>query len=223
MSESPDLLVPESWPRLIESLDPARMLVVIEDRMGAKLRERCEPDDILQEALLQAWLSRGSFEWRGAKSFRSWLLTIIDHRIGDEHDRIGRLKRDAHREVPLSGLAGTDSSASVMDFAGGSTTPSRVASYRERAALLRAARESLPDELREVVRLRWFEELELEEIAQRLKIGVSAIRHRARKGEVLFRTRLRALGDSRPTTEIQNSAAPARTDTSARAAVHDDR
>ena len=53
--------------------------------------------------------------------------------------------------------------------------------------------EDLPEEVREVVRLRLFEDQEIAEIAEKLSLGESAVRHRFRKGAELYRERLRAL------------------------------
>jgi RNA polymerase sigma factor (sigma-70 family) len=61
-----------------------------------------------------------------------------------------------------------------------------------------SALDALPDDLREVVRLRLFEELTLEEIAARLNLGVSGVRHRFRRGGTLYQQALvEALGGSR--------------------------
>ncbi|MEZ6016170.1 MAG: sigma factor-like helix-turn-helix DNA-binding protein [Planctomycetota bacterium] len=62
---------------------------------------------------------------------------------------------------------------------------------RERAEVMRAALESLPEALREVVRLRLFEERAVEEVAAALGLGESAVKHRFLKGLGLYRDRLR--------------------------------
>jgi DNA-directed RNA polymerase specialized sigma24 family protein len=50
----------------------------------------------------------------------------------------------------------------------------------------------LPEELRGVVFLRVFEELPMAEVATRLGIGLSAAKHRFRKGIEVYRRLLRA-------------------------------
>jgi RNA polymerase sigma-70 factor (ECF subfamily) len=77
------------------------------------------------------------------------------------------------------------------DLPTASTTPSRLAMYREQAEVMRLALEGLPQEFREVVWLRVFEQTSLEDIAQRLSLSVSAVRHRFRKGSELYTGRLR--------------------------------
>jgi RNA polymerase sigma-70 factor (ECF subfamily) len=73
-----------------------------------------------------------------------------------------------------------------------STTPSRLVVYREQAAAMQAAMNELPEDVRDVIRLRLVEQLTLETIAQVLGLGVAAVRHRFRKGAELYRTRLRS-------------------------------
>ncbi len=181
------------WDDLIEAVDPASLLVVIETRMSAPLRRALAAEDILQDALLHAWRDRAACEWRGLRSFRSWLLTIIDNRIREAADRHAAAKRGGGREpVPLIAPAQPGDSESAWGPAD-STTPSRVAMFREQAEAIRAALSKLPDELRDVVRLRLFDQLSLEEIATRLDLGESAVRHRFRKGAEIYQHRLRAM------------------------------
>jgi RNA polymerase sigma-70 factor, ECF subfamily len=180
---------PAAWDRLIEAVGPASLLAVIELRMGPALRRRCTAEDIFQETLLHAWRDRTRHDWRGLKCFRNWLLTIIDHRIHDLADQAQAQKRGGGRlvEVPIS--TGSES-GSQWPMPCDSTTPSRVAVYREQADAMRAALAALPDDVRDVLRLRLFEQLAVEEIAERLNLGVAAVRHRFRKGAELYQRRL---------------------------------
>ncbi len=191
---------PESWARLVDALGPAALLVAIEGRMSARLRRRVEPEDILSEALLRAWRERERLEWRGLRSFRAWLLQVAVHQITDAAEREGAVKRGGGREIaPLSALAGAGSRAdetSAVPVAIATTTPSRVAAHRELADAMRAALDRLPEDLRDVIRLRVIEELSVEEVAERLDLGVSAVKHRSRKGSAEYHRLLRAHLDS---------------------------
>lgn len=196
---------PRDWDRLIESVGPASLIVAIGERMGAVLRARLEPCDVWQEVLLLAWRDRGAFEWRGTASFRSWLLTIADHRIRDLLQYETAEKRGAAAPtLRIDAQARRDSGSSSSDgvFAGpiASTTPSRVASLREEANAMRVALSGLDDEVRDVLRLRLFEERQIDEIARELGIGESAVRHRFRKGLEEYGRRLRAQIASRSAT-----------------------
>jgi RNA polymerase sigma-70 factor (ECF subfamily) len=193
LSESPAV-----WDRLIEALGPSALLAVISLRMGERLRQSYHPEDVLQDALAHAWRDRRKCDWRGVRAFRAWLLQVIEHRLQNLSDREEALKRGGGRS-PLLISAFEDPGADDSDAGAflarlSTTTPSRRAVYREEAEVLRAAVESLPDELRDVVRLKHLEERPVEEVAQGLGLGVSAVKHRLRKGLEQLQLRLRAAG-----------------------------
>jgi len=182
---------PGAWDRLLEAVGPAALLAVIELRMSTALKRQYPAEDVLQEALLHAWRDRAQHEWRGVRSFRNWLLTIIDHRIQDLADRSAAQKRGGDTPaVEFSALTASGTRSALLPW--DSTTPSRIAVYREQAAAMRGALERLPDDVRDVVRLRLLEQLPVEEIAQRLQLGASAVRHRFRRGAELYQKHLMA-------------------------------
>jgi RNA polymerase sigma factor (sigma-70 family) len=184
---------PLAWEGLIESVNPPAMLVRIEGRMGALLRQRMSAEDLWQETLLHAWRDRGRHEWRGLLPFRNWLLEVAENRIRDAADREGAQKRGGGEagEPLAAGSRGSGLGPGERIFA--STTPSRHAQHCEQAELLRAALAALPELSREVVRRRLFEEQGLDEIAAALGISHAAVKHRLRKGVALYRERLAAL------------------------------
>ncbi len=190
---------PETWDLLLDSVQPASILLLIHQRMSVGMRDSLTAEDIWQDTLLHAWTDRERFEWRGIASFRRWLIQIAMHRIHDAADRAGAEKRGAGRPAQsFSALAGNDGS-SFLERLGrlASTTPSRLAIYREQAACMQQALERLPEELRDVVRLRLFEELTMEEVAERTGLGLSGVRHRFRKGATLYEEQLRDVLGSR--------------------------
>jgi RNA polymerase sigma factor (sigma-70 family) len=180
----------EDWRRTFEAIGPASLLVAIEDRMSDALKGRVSPDDILQESFLHAWRDRDSIEWRGLRAFRSWVLTIIDHRIRDTADREAAVKRGGGATIRS---VHSDAAGSGPPEPAVTTTPSRVASYREQAELMRDALRVVDEDCREVVRLRLFDRLPIDEIAARLLIGPSAVRHRFRRGVLAYEQELNAL------------------------------
>ena len=74
------------WEQLIESLGPASLLVAIEARMSSELRARLSAEDLLQDTLLHLWRDRERIEWRGARAFRTLVLSMADNRIRDAAD-----------------------------------------------------------------------------------------------------------------------------------------
>ena len=181
---------PEAWERLVTALRPAAMLVCIESRMGPLLREAYTPEDLWQDTLLHVWRDRGRVEWRGIATFRRWVLSVAENRIRNTAGFLSAAKRGGGQPGAVLSRDADDSPAPPPVS---STTPSRVASYREEAVVLRAALDSLPDELRDVVRMRLFEEATVEEVAGALDLGESAVKHRFRKGARLYQGTLNRL------------------------------
>jgi RNA polymerase sigma-70 factor (ECF subfamily) len=181
---------PLAWERLIECVGPPAMLVRIRSRMGPALLARQSAEDLWQETLLYAWRDRGRHEWKGPAAFKGWLLAIAENRIRDALDREGAQKRGALQ-------AALEDSTPLEEWARTSSTPSRHAAHREEGALLWEALQGLPDELREIVRLRVFEGVGPPEIAERLDLGLAAVKHRLRRGSELYRTRLVSLASSK--------------------------
>jgi len=168
------------------------LLAIINGRMSAALKQRFCAEDMLQETLAHAWRDRAKFQWQGLRSFRAWLLSIIDHRIRDTADHESAQKRGGGRTV-LSLNTPTSESSSSEAFPpelSASTTPSRLAMFKEQAAAMERAMTALPDDFRDVVRLRLWEQREMKEIAGMLGIGVEAVRHRFRKGASIYREQL---------------------------------
>ena len=75
----------------------------------------------------------------------------------------------------------------------GSTTPSRVAGFRERARAMELALESLAEDLRQVVHLRLFEEVPMRDVAAQLGLPLSTAKARLLRGVTSYRHRLRQL------------------------------
>ena len=182
---------PDAWGRLIDAVGPAAMLVRIENRMSASLRRRLTPEDLWQETMLHAWRDRHRCQWNGLKGFRSWLVQIAENRIRDAADHEGAEKRGA--PIVLSVLMQSDSqgcTGSHFVEPASSTTPSRLAIHSEEAQAMRHALDSLPDSLRDVVRMRIFEEQGLESIGGALGLSHAVVKHRLRQGAEQYRRRL---------------------------------
>ncbi len=183
-----------SWDRLIAAVHPGSMLVAVRGLMSARLLQQFEPDDVWQEALLMAWRDRARLEWRGRAAFRRWLLEIARNRVRDLSDRTNAEKRGDAR--PFSVLAKAFDTGSGDDHYAGpvqTTSPGRAVADREVAALMQAALDAVPEEHRDVVRLRLFEDLTMEEVAAHTGLGVEGVRYRFRHGLEAYRRALRRL------------------------------
>ncbi|MCA8963809.1 MAG: hypothetical protein H6838_18880 [Planctomycetes bacterium] len=190
-------LAPSTWSRLIDSIDAANVFVLIGSWLGPKVRLEVSVEDVWQETLWMAWRDRQQHEWVNLTKYRAWLLGIARNRVYEIVRNAGRIKRGGHvRTSPMSALGTGD--FGNADTASGylppqSTTPSRVASNLERARILERALTMVDEPLREVVRLRLFEELSSQATAVALQIPLSTAKERFVRGTQKYRDALQRL------------------------------
>jgi RNA polymerase sigma-70 factor, ECF subfamily len=157
-----------------------QLLSFIEKRMSDALRRRVEASDILQDLTTSAWQSLPGVEWGDREPF-GWLCQQAERRIIDAHRRhFGAQKRSAGREVNLSagGHSGSgDEGGGMADLLAASmTSPSGVLSRQQKEFHMLEALESLPEDARDALRMRYVEGLPSKEIAQKLGRTDGAVR-----------------------------------------------
>ncbi|MDJ0974520.1 MAG: sigma-70 family RNA polymerase sigma factor [Planctomycetota bacterium] len=152
-----------------------RLRIYAEVRLGPALRKRMEPDDIIQEAYLSAWQSRDRFVYRDDLSFTHWICRVAENRIRAAAEHHGAKKRTppgaAHDPEHVRSLIGTSR-----------TGPVSAADRRESTLRMQAALEALAPELRDVLLMRFFEGLTLDDIAHRVGCSPSTARRRLAEG-----------------------------------------
>jgi RNA polymerase sigma-70 factor (ECF subfamily) len=141
------------------ALHSDRALLFIRARLGPRLREKVECQDVLQDAYLAAHQGFAKFEYTDEGAFYRWLCRIINNRIRDLGDHFGALKRQAV-ELPRSDPTGP---VTALDRA-------------EHRAKVAVALDALGDDHRQVLLLRYFEGLSAEEAGQRMSRTAGAIR-----------------------------------------------
>jgi len=140
----------------------------IEHRLGAALRRKIEPEDLVQEVHADAIRSFPEVDLSQRDPF-GWLCQIAERRIIDAHRRyFGSQKRDAGREVPMHAGADTERPGIIDLLVASMTTASQAFSRNQREIRLLAALESLPEEQRTALRMRYIEGLPSKEIAEKL-------------------------------------------------------
>ncbi len=153
----------------------SRLRARAETRMGAAMKARTGPDDILQEVYLDVMWQIGRFQNRGPGSFLNWVYGILDHKLIDARRAAHYQLRDVDREVPIGG-AGTGSYWNLLDdLYAESGTPSRVVRREEALSALIACLADLSETHRQVIRLRFLEGLSVDETAARLDKSEAAI------------------------------------------------
>jgi RNA polymerase sigma-70 factor (ECF subfamily) len=160
------------------------------DRESASVVRAChrvlgdlhEAEDAAQEAFVTAYRSLAS--WRGEGPFGAW-LTRIAVRIAVR--QAGRRKTVAWLDMAAvaDGSVADATSASVAAAsmaASGQTDPSVLTARAERAADIRSAVAKLPEPYREVVVLRFFGELSLDEIARQVDRPLGTVKTHLHRG-----------------------------------------
>jgi RNA polymerase sigma-70 factor, ECF subfamily len=150
---------------------------MVQARLDHRLRGRIDPDDILQEAYLDATRRLGHFANEPTMSFFLWLRLIVGQTLVDTHRRhLDAQMRDAGRDVSIA--RGANPGASSASMAGylvaHLTSPSQAAMRTEMEFQLGQAIDSLDPIDREVLVLRHFEELTNGEVAEVLGLQVKA-------------------------------------------------
>jgi RNA polymerase sigma-70 factor (ECF subfamily) len=151
-----------------------------------------EAEDVTQEAFVTAYRSLAS--WRADGPFGAWLTRIAV--------RIALRQAGQRRSVtwldPHEGQ-GQDSASEPLDArsvaARPHTDPAMLAIRSERAADLRAAVATLQEPYREVVGLRFFGELSLEEIARQTDRPLATVKTQLRRGLLQLRATVEPRSD----------------------------
>lgn len=144
-------------------------------------------EDIVQEVMIKCF-SPGVTPPSG--SLRGWLYRVARNRAIDE-------LRKMKPEVRMSGLK---SSSHVWDVAllpvDPGTTPAGKAIKADRARRVQMAVDSMEDDLREVVILRFFQGLSREEVAEAIGLSLAGAKARLSRATRDLRTQLHSLDDS---------------------------
>jgi RNA polymerase sigma-70 factor (ECF subfamily) len=137
-----------------------RLLLIIRQRLGWRLRRRLDSEDILQSAFVDAvrdWPSAGPGE-----AFLPWVAQVIERAIRDRARGLFRKKRDARRDVSVGG--------ELPPVAAAGASPSEVATRAEELARFERALNRLSARDRELVLLAKVEGRSAEEVAELLAL-----------------------------------------------------
>lgn len=129
-------------------------------------------EDVTQEIFIAALNSISSF--RGEAKFSTWLRTLTNYKVAEFYR-----KRTRKQEPPLSPLS--DASAHTT----GSTSK-----IMEERVYLQGALQSLPDNYREIILLRFAEDLQFNEIAELTSQNLEATKSLFRRAIAALRNHL---------------------------------
>lgn len=166
----------EELARFIGTCRP-QLLAYIEHNLGPALRKKLEVEDILQEVVLAALNSLQAFAVPGRDPFKL-LCQMAEQRIIDAHrHHVTAQKRSADREVSIDAAVGNGEPVGLIKLLVASmTSPSQAFSRAQKELRLHEVLGNLPDEQRELLRLRYVEGLPTKDVAEQLGKSDGAVR-----------------------------------------------
>jgi RNA polymerase sigma-70 factor (ECF subfamily) len=142
--------------------------------MDSRLAARLDPSDVVQDALGEAHRRLAEYAALRPIPFYPWLRRIAWDRLLQMHRHHVHAKRRAvNREDPLP-LSGESELLLAERLATTSTPPNELL-RRELCERVRRAIGQLPQRERELVVLKHLEELNFQEVAATLEIGIAAV------------------------------------------------
>lgn len=138
-------------------------------------------DDVFQETFLQIHQSARTFD--PSRRFRPWLYTIAVNKGRDWHRRNARRKA-----VSLSKTVGADGDgASMADLlADDSPMPGSKMEISERVGTVKKVVDDMPDHLREILLLSYFQRMSYNQIADTLEIPLGTVKSRLHSAVATF-------------------------------------
>ncbi|MCC7147199.1 MAG: sigma-70 family RNA polymerase sigma factor [Phycisphaeraceae bacterium] len=149
---------------------------------------RAVAEDLFQEAFLQVHLSIDTFDT--SRRFRPWLFTIAANKARDWLRRNNQI--NAHvLSAPLE--AGNDDGRQVIDLLESPVPlPDLTAEREETRRLVQDTVQALPDHLKEVLLLAYFQRLAYKDIAQMLGVPLGTVKSRLHAAVAAFAEQWRA-------------------------------
>jgi RNA polymerase sigma-70 factor (ECF subfamily) len=153
--------------------------VLARGQVGQHLRGKCDPSDIVQLTLLEAYRDFASFHGSREAELLAWLRRVLAHNLYNEARRFATQGRNTDREYSLDQFCTGLEQSSLMlsqQVPASGPTPAQDASQREQSVRVAAAMAELPEEYQTVLLLRIFEDLPAEEVASRMNRSAGAVR-----------------------------------------------
>lgn len=144
-------------------------------RIDPKLRARIDAEDILSEALIDA--KRRWSKYCAAPSVPpyAWLYQIAIDCLGEAWRKHTREKRDHRRDVPFPDQSSVQLG---MKLVSQGRTPSSLAASDEHRKLIRSLLEQLDEPSKQMLWMKYFDELTFNEIGSVLQITSAAAAQR---------------------------------------------
>jgi RNA polymerase sigma-70 factor (ECF subfamily) len=185
--------MPESQPHTLEDLSDEQLLgrhrggdekaieVLIERYrlelyhfLARFLGDRAAADDVFQEAFIQVHISAGTFDT--SRRFKPWLFTIAANKA---RDLLRKNKRQKTASLSAMVDKNQDGGRAFIDLLEADLPlPGEKAQQKETGEIVRNVVASLPEHLREVLLLAYFNKMAYRDIAENLGIPLGTVKSR---------------------------------------------
>ncbi|WP_422926740.1 sigma-70 family RNA polymerase sigma factor [Singulisphaera sp. PoT] len=166
---------------------------MVASRLDRRLTSRIDPSDVVQETLADAARRMDEYFEDRPIPFFGWLRQLAGERVIDTHRRhIVSQRRSINREDRVLELPDASANELVRRLASADTSPSNRLSRQERREQVMAALAALSPRDREVLVMRYLEQLSAAEIAEALGITEGAVKARLLRALIHMRGHLEA-------------------------------
>ncbi len=144
--------------------------------IGRRLQTKVDAADLVQETFLEAHRNFAMFRGHDEAEFAAWLRGIMAARIANlVRHFVGTQGRDVRRERDLQIDLDQSSRAFDQGLVAFQSTPSQQFARQELRVMFANTLAQLPEEYREVIVLRHFEELPFSEVAVRMNRSLDSV------------------------------------------------
>lgn len=138
-------------------------------------------EDLIQDVFVKVYRSASTFD--SSKKFRPWLYSIAANRARDALRSAGR----SEKQIFIQKNAGDDEQMSLEHLLPGSpSSPDMQMIAQETSEKVKAALQEMPDNLREILILAYYDQMPYKEIADSLGIPLGTVKSRLHKAVTTF-------------------------------------
>jgi RNA polymerase sigma-70 factor (ECF subfamily) len=160
----------------------------IQRLIGRMVRDVDLVEDIAQETFIRAY--RALHQFRGDAQFYTWLYRIA---VNTAKKALLELKRDPTVSESFLAADEEDETSWRKNEPTSDETPETVLAAKEIAAVVNAAMDALPDDLKQAVSLREIEGLSYDEIALVMNCPIGTVRSRIFRAREVISARIKPL------------------------------
>jgi RNA polymerase sigma-70 factor (ECF subfamily) len=150
------------------------LLLVANHELGRDLQGKIGASDLVQETFVEAQRCFVQFQGASQSELLGWLRQILMRQVLGVRRYYGTVKRDISLERSCSSDSAIQQAVESLPCV--EQPPEHGISAAEDATVLCRALDSLPDDYRQVIALRYWENLDFDEIGQRMGRSAAAAR-----------------------------------------------